>query len=172
MRFPASDVLSDMKRRHWLLTGLALFLLAGCVSARMSARPTSSLTHGRLALCGDKPNCVCSQDDRPAHFIEPLTFTNAPAEAWARLVSVVLTQPRTTPVLETPEYLRVEFRSRLFRFVDDVEFLLLPATRTIEVRSASRVGHSDLGANKARVERIRTAFAAAQTAGSGPATAR
>ena len=172
MRFPTADLLCDMKRRHWLLTGLALFLLAGCVSARMSPRPTSSLTQGRLAPCGDKPNCVCSQDDRPGHFIPALTFTNAPTEAWARLVSVVLAQPRTTPVLETPEYLRVESRSRLFRFVDDVEFLLQPATRTIEVRSASRVGHSDLGANKARVERIRTAFAAAQAAGTGPTNAR
>lgn len=161
-----------MKRRAWLPATLALFVLAGCVSARMSTRPDSHLVDGRLTPCGDKPNCVCSQDDRPEHFIEPLTFTNAPTEAWARLVSVVLAQPRTTPVLETPEYLRVEFRSRLFRFVDDVEFLLQPTNRTIQVRSASRVGHSDLGANRARVERIRTAFAASQAAGAGSATAR
>ncbi|MBN9691721.1 MAG: DUF1499 domain-containing protein [Verrucomicrobia bacterium] len=138
----------------------------------MSSQPASHLVDGRLAPCGEKPNCVCSQDDRPEHFIEPLTFTNAPSEAWARLVSVVLNQPRTTLVQETPEYLRVEFRSRLFRFVDDVEFLLQPTNRTIEVRSASRVGHSDLGVNRARVERIRTAFASAQSAEPRPTTAR
>ena len=160
MRFPTADLLCDMKRRHWLLLGLALFLLAGCVSARMSPRPTSSLTQGRLAPCGDKPNCVCSQDDRPEHFIPPLTFTNAPTEAWSRLVSVVLAQPRTTPVLETPEYLRVEFRSRLFRFVDDVEFRYDSTAGVIQVRSASRIGRSDLGVNRKRVDGLRAAFIA------------
>ena len=58
----------------------------------------------------------------------------------------------------TPTYLRAEFRSRLFRFVDDVELLVDPEAARIEIRSASRVGHSDLGVNRKRVEVIRAAF--------------
>ncbi len=59
---------------------------------------------------------------------------------------------------EEEAYWHVEFRSRVFRFVDDVEFLFGPAGRQIHVRSASRVGYSDFGANRRRIEEIRALF--------------
>ena len=66
--------------------------------------------------------------------------------------------PRTTLVTENQNYLHFECRSRLFRFVDDLEFLIDPDARVIQVRSASRVGYSDLGVNRARVNQVRVAF--------------
>jgi len=63
-----------------------------------------------------------------------------------------------TVVEDTGSYLHAEARSRVFRFVDDVEFVLDPGARVIQVRSASRVGYSDFGVNRRRVERLGKAF--------------
>ena len=54
-----------------------------------------------------------------------------------------------------PDYLYAEYSSALFGFVDDVEFYFPPETHIIHVRSASRLGHSDLGVNRKRIEAIR-----------------
>jgi uncharacterized protein (DUF1499 family) len=77
------------------------------------------------------------------------------------LLAVIRTIPRSTIVESTPTILRVELRTRIFRFVGDAQFVLDDATKTIHFRSSSRVGRSDLGVNRRRMEEIRTAFAAA-----------
>jgi len=61
-------------------------------------------------------------------------------------------------ITEEGSYLHAETRSFLFRFVDDVEFMMDTDSRVIHVRSASRTGYSDLGVNRRRVERLRRAF--------------
>ena len=66
--------------------------------------------------------------------------------------------PRTTIVEKSDTYIHVEARSRIFRFVDDVDFVLDVRESVIHVRSASRVGHGDLGVNRRRVEQIRSAL--------------
>jgi uncharacterized protein (DUF1499 family) len=76
-----------------------------------------------------------------------------------RLHDIVAALPRAQIIVSETDYLYVEFTSRVFRFVDDVEFLTDPTESVIHVRSASRVGHSDFGANRRRVEQIRTKFA-------------
>jgi uncharacterized protein (DUF1499 family) len=108
-----------------------------------------------LAPCPASPNCVSSQADDTQHYIEPLLIRGDPEGDWKRLQSVVNTLPRTTIVDQAPAYLHVEVRSLVFRFVDDVEFLLVPSEQLIHVRSASRTGYSDFGVNRRRVERIR-----------------
>ena len=113
---------------------------------------------GRLSPCPASPNCVCSQDDEVIHQIEPLRFVGAPREAWQRLATVLTQLPRTRIVTTDSTYLHVEFTTPLLRFVDDVEFLLDETAAVIHVRSASRVGHSDLGANRTRIESIRRLF--------------
>ena len=71
------------------------------------------------------------------------------------MVNVVDQLPRSTIVEATDRYLHVECKSRLFRFIDDLELLLDPVTRVIAIRSAARVGKSDLGVNRRRVETLR-----------------
>ncbi|HEX2483965.1 MAG TPA: DUF1499 domain-containing protein, partial [Myxococcota bacterium] len=78
-----------------------------------------------------------------------------PAVAWAGVREAVGGLPRTRIVDEAPGYLRAESRSRIFRFVDDLELELRSEARSVAVRSASRVGRSDFGVNRARVERLR-----------------
>lgn len=131
--------------------------------------PPASMTPARdpLPPCPPTPNCVCSEDPDPAHQIPPLAFTGPPEAAMERLRRVVLSFPGTTEVRGDPGHLRVICRTRLLRFVDDVEFRLDAEKSVIHVRSASRVGYSDLGTNRRRVERIRAAFNAAGPASGG-----
>ena len=110
----------------------------------------------RLAACPASPNCVCSHDQDNSHFVAPLPLLSSPEEEINQLVSIVQQLPRTQIVRQEANYLHVEFRSWLFRFVDDVEFLISEEEDVIHVRSASRVGHSDLGVNRKRIEQIRS----------------
>lgn len=75
-----------------------------------------------------------------------------------KLTAAIQSMPRRKIVIATENYLHVEFSSAIFRFVDDVEFFLDDATQTIHFRSASRLGYSDLGVNRKRMEEIRRRF--------------
>jgi uncharacterized protein (DUF1499 family) len=121
---------------------------------------TLGLRDGRLAPCPGSPNCVSSDATSARHHIAPYRLNAPPGDAWRALIEVVSEQPRATVLESTDAYLYAEFRSRFFGFVDDVEFYLRPEEQTIGVRSASRVGYSDLGANRKRVESIREALRA------------
>jgi uncharacterized protein (DUF1499 family) len=113
-----------------------------------------------LAACPSSPNCVASQAGDEGHRIAALTFSGDPDAAFARLRSVLGQRPDMTTVEERPGYLRVELRTLLF--TDDGEFLLDRAGGVIQVRSASRLGYSDLGKNRSRMEEIRRQFHAAE----------
>jgi uncharacterized protein (DUF1499 family) len=104
---------------------------------------------GRLAPCRTTPNCVCSQanPNDAEHYIAPIHGTFADAR------KAVRSMPRATIVTENETYLYAEYRSRLLRFVDDVELYF--DGRVIHVRSASRLGRRDFGVNRARVEALR-----------------
>lgn len=114
-----------------------------------------------LPGCPGSPNCVSSRPGEDAgHGLAPFLFSGDPATALERLTQVAVAEGGSL-VRANGGYVHLEFRSRVFRFVDDVEFLLSAESGRIEVRSASRSGHSDLGVNRRRVERLRTRFEAA-----------
>ena len=139
-----------------VITACALLLL-GIIWLNGRIRPDTGLQNGALKPCPDSPNCVCSQADDELHGIAPLSFAGDPTDALHKLRKVTLSLPRSRLVTSSSNYLHFEFRSSLLQFVDDVEFLLTPDSQ-IHVRSASRVGVSDLGVNRARIERIRRDF--------------
>ena len=113
---------------------------------------------GRLAPCPDAPNCVSSQADDAAHRMEPIPFDGNADAALARLKAVLTARPRTRIVEADGDYAHAECTSLLFRFVDDVECVVDREKGVINFRSASRVGHSDLGVNRQRMEEVRKAF--------------
>ena len=113
---------------------------------------------GKLAPCPDRPNCVSSQSNDKAHAVAPLTYKTTAADALADLKKIIAGGKHATIAEETPTYLHVEFTSAMFRFVDDVEFSVDEKAKVINVRSASRIGYSDLGVNRRRVEAIRKAW--------------
>jgi uncharacterized protein (DUF1499 family) len=125
---------------------MGLLTLIGCAGDRP---PTLGVQNNQLAGCPDSPNCVCSFETRDSHRIDPLRG-NLDA------VKIALAQmPSAEVIREEGDYLYAEFTSRLMGYVDDVEFLADPASGVVHVRSASRLGHSDLGVNAKRVEEIR-----------------
>lgn len=135
-------------------------LVAGCTGSR----PMNLGVHdGKLAPCPATPNCVSSQSADKEHAVEPLLFSGTAAEAMAKLKVVLSTMPRARVVTATETYLHAEFTSALFRFVDDVEFWFDESTGTIHLRSASRVGTSDLGVNRKRIEYLRIKLNALHT---------
>jgi uncharacterized protein (DUF1499 family) len=143
-----------------------LVVLGGVVALALlsafSRRPDGlGVKDGRLAPCPDTPNCVCSQAADDAHRMEPIPFDGDPDAARARLKAVLARMPRTVVVEDRGDYLRAEAVSLVFRFIDDVEFLIDRDAKVIHFRSASRGGRSDLGVNRRRMEAIRAAFAAA-----------
>lgn len=132
-------------------------------SGRRPAR--LGVAEGRLAPCPKgRPNCVCSQMPSGAlkygssAHIPPFSYAGLPGDAMTRLLAVLLGRPDCKVITQTPTYVHAEFSSRFFGFVDDAEFLLDDAAGVIHVRSASRLGYSDLGVNRARLEVLREAF--------------
>ncbi|MEI6756962.1 MAG: DUF1499 domain-containing protein [Chlorobium sp.] len=115
------------------------------------------LVNGKLRACPGSPNCVSSESSNPIDRIEPISFKGSQEEAWAALKEVV-TQNEGTVRGEEKEYLWSIFVVPVFGFIDDVEFRLSPNEGVIHVRSASRLGFSDLGVNRGRVEQLRAAF--------------
>ena len=135
-----------------------IVLMVGCSGSRPSQ---IGAVAGQLAACPDSPNCVSSQSTDPKHAIAPLRYEGPEEKAWKRLIEAVSGMKRSRIVVAGERYLRAEFTSALFGFVDDVEFLLDEGAGVIHVRSASRVGYSDLGVNRRRVEEVRTRFQSA-----------
>jgi len=113
-----------------------------------------------LAPCPASPNCVSSDASDADHRVEPFTLAVPAPEAWAVVREEVAKLPRTTVVESTSNYLHAESTSAVFRFVDDVELHLRVSDESIAVRSASRLGRSDLGVNRRRVERLHAALRA------------
>lgn len=155
-----------MKSNLWksILPRLAviLVLLAGVplMIGFLSRRPSNlGVKDGMLAPCPDSPNCVCTFDSDQQHGIAPIDFTGTTAEAMGRLKKALATYPRNQIITENKNYLHVEFTTLILRYVDDVEFLIDEVEHKIHFRSASRLGHSDLGLNRSRMEAIRKAFA-------------
>ncbi|MGA7578876.1 MAG: DUF1499 domain-containing protein [Desulfobaccales bacterium] len=118
------------------------------------------IVEGRLAPCPHKPNCVSSQAAArdQQHYIEGLTYSGEPGQARERLEGAIAGMKRAQVVVRAANYWRAEFRSALWRFVDDVEFLFDDNARRIDIRSAARVGYSDFGVNRRRMEEIRRRF--------------
>jgi uncharacterized protein (DUF1499 family) len=144
-----------------LTLGIAGWALTMAILSALARRPAGlGVRDGRLAACPGTPNCVCSQEADAGHAIEPFRFEGSPDEAWQRLGAIVADWPRTRVVTSSDTYLHAESKSLVFRFTDDVEFLLDRDARLIHVRSASRAGRSDLGVNRRRVESLRAAFTA------------
>ncbi len=134
----------------------ALFgsLFAGTMPADLGVRD------GRLKACPDSPNCVNSQATDAGHAIAPLAFKGDATAAMRALAKIVAAEPGATIIAERDDYLQATFATPTMGFVDDVEFFADAKRNLIDVRSASRLGHSDLGVNRKRIEDLRQALAA------------
>lgn len=137
------------------LISLVFFLSAFSCSSQ--APNTIGLKDGKLRPCPDTPNCVSSEHHDKKSYVQPLIFQGTPEIAWQALNTAVTDIGGKIEQNDYP-YLWATFQSRIFRFVDDLECRMDGANQAIHLRSASRVGYSDLGVNKRRVEKLRSRF--------------
>jgi uncharacterized protein (DUF1499 family) len=136
-----------------VLTGFVLMGIFACAGAHPN---NLGVKDGRLAPCRPSPNCVSSDAADAKHSVAGFQPALRMAEAWTQLREVVGTLPRTEIISETTDYLHVECRSAVFGFIDDLELHARPAQNLIAVRSAARLGYTDFGVNRRRVEDLRT----------------
>ncbi|KKL90105.1 hypothetical protein LCGC14_1908040 [marine sediment metagenome] len=113
---------------------------------------------GKLAPCPKSPNCVSTQVSDKKHIIKPLKYNSTLKEAKLNILDIIESLKRTRIINETEIYIHAEFRTRTFKFVDDVEFYFDDTEKIIHFRSASRVGWSDMGVNRKRMENIRKLY--------------
>ena len=119
-------------------------------------RPTQlGIEASRLPPCPSSPNCVSSDAADSSHSIAAFALAIPSREAWLAVRESVEGLPRTKIISETSDYLHAECTSAVFGFVDDLELHLRTAEAVIAVRSASRLGYSDLGVNRRRIEDLR-----------------
>ena len=134
-----------------------IFFFAGLLNLSEGAADVmvSDKEWERFKECPPTPNCVSSETQSKAKFIERFKTGDRPEESWDLLTRILEKTSNCRVISQDSSYIHAEFRTRLLRFVDDVEFRLESETSEIAVRSASRVGYSDLGTNRRRLERIR-----------------
>jgi uncharacterized protein (DUF1499 family) len=151
-----------------VVLGLGIALLLIGQLGFLKGKPPSrlGLTDGRLKPPSKTPNSVSSQADLyPDHVmlqyarIEPLRYSGDPVAARARVKAIVEDTPGSQVVKSEPLYLYATMRTRLMKYTDDIEFAIPdPAAGVIHVRSSSRLGAKDYGANRKRIEAIRARF--------------
>jgi uncharacterized protein (DUF1499 family) len=110
----------------------------------------------KLPPCLNTPNCVSSQATDKLHYIAPYKIAGDPKLAWAELRKLIVEHDRMTITHETEDTLHAEAISLVLHFVDDIDAILDAKAGLIHIRSASRVGHSDFGVNRKRMETFRT----------------
>lgn len=139
--------------------GLALHVVTATGDTVFSwKRPDDlGLKDGKLARCKRTPNCVSSQADAAdaEHYVAPIQFKGTALEAISAARKAVESMQRASVIRHESSYLYAEFRSKLMRYVDDVEFAFDEKAGELHVRSASRLGRRDFGVNRARIEALR-----------------
>ena len=129
----------------WFVSG---WFAVGCGGARPDHLGS---VDGRLVPCPDSPNCVSSFAFDEGHAVDPLPASpEDPIGTWA--VNIKAMGGEVTS--QNANYLHAEFTSRIFRFVDDLEILWDGQSDIVHVRSASRLGWSDMGVNRRRVREL------------------
>lgn len=135
--------------------GLVFFLATLSIVSRST--PSVGLVNGRLRPCSTRPNCVCSEYKDLQSYVKPLAFSGSADSSWERARRIIREMGGKI-VREDDCYLWATFSTRLFRFVDDLELRMDEKNEIIHVRSGSRVGYSDMGVNRKRIEDFRVRF--------------
>jgi uncharacterized protein (DUF1499 family) len=118
------------------------------------------LRNGRLSDCPTKDNCVSSQASTKRYKVKTIPSNGSLDGVMMELSSLIESMPGGKVIEIHDNYMRAEFTTRIFRFVDDLECFYDKENGVIHVRSASRIGYSDLNTNRNRVEELRKKFLA------------
>lgn len=141
---------------------LTLTVCLACLPMQSASQPADNepptMDSQQLPPCPDSPNCVSSQAEPGRHFVEPLVYSGTGELAFTKLKEVIAGLPGGHIIESTNSHLSAEFRTPWLKFTDDFEAILEQHGKTIQLRSASRIGYWDFGTNRKRVETIRAAL--------------
>jgi uncharacterized protein (DUF1499 family) len=116
------------------------------------------IVDGKLHPCPKSPNCVSTQAIDENQKIEPIKYSGSLEDAKGKILSIINSLKRSKIITNEENYIHIEFRTATFRFVDDVEFLFDDKDKIIHFRSRARMGYSDMGVNRKRMEKITKLF--------------
>jgi uncharacterized protein (DUF1499 family) len=145
------------------IAGLILLILPilffGFLGFKSQQGKAAGLVDGKLQACPNTPNCVCSETKiSDEHSIDPLMTNGISSSEALNKVNSIITKMGGAVTAQDGDYLAATFTSSLFKYVDDLEVRFDDETKTLHFRSASRVGKSDFGANRKRVDSIKAQF--------------
>lgn len=143
-------------KRKILVAVILIALLVAVISASKGGRDLKfGMAEGKFTPCPGTPNCVSSQAESKEQYIEPIFTGGADTEAVMEIVKIAVEKNSRAKVVEFDgAYLRAEFKSLIFRFIDDVEFYHEAEKGLLHFKSAARVGKSDMGVNRKRMEKL------------------
>jgi len=139
----------------YFLIFIVICIVAISIMSRI--QPHLGLTGGRLKGGNNKPNWVCSESVNrgdASHYVNPINYNQESKDAWDSVKRIIFLSGGKIVKEDDGKYLHATYVSQLLRFVDDLELRLDETNKVIQLRSSSRVGYSDLGVNRKRVEKI------------------
>jgi uncharacterized protein (DUF1499 family) len=143
----------------FLVIGVVLLFVLRWHIERVSPRPYNlGVVNGRLTPCPASPNCVSTYATDAVYGIEAMGYDGETAVAQEKIIALIQATPNSTLITNEPGYIYAKFRSPMMGFIDDVEVYFDEETGFIQFRSASRLGHGDMNANRNRMEKIRNAY--------------
>lgn len=145
---------------RWIFALIVVLVVGLCIYIVLSNRLPEGLgvTDGLLKSCPTSPNCVSTQaqPDDTTHYVEPIVYNGERKATQLKIESLMLTNGDARIVNSELGYVHFEVKSKLIGYIDDVEFYLPEVDSVVHFRSASRVGHSDLGVNRERFNQIKS----------------
>jgi uncharacterized protein (DUF1499 family) len=143
-----------------LFVVMRIYARSGSVQQSFPPGTIPGITNGKLAACKSSPNCISSQAEATdtMHYAEPIAVPDAVTNPKQRILDILTATPGAVIIEDKGNYVRAEFTTKIMRYIDDVEFVVDTSKRIIDFRSASRVGYSDMGLNRKRIEQIRASI--------------
>jgi uncharacterized protein (DUF1499 family) len=127
------------------------FTVSGCAT---SGRVRSGVSGGKLLDCPNAPKCVSTQSKDERHRMEPISFSGRVQDAQSTIISIIKGMKNSEIITVSEDYVYAQFRSSVFRFIDDVEFYFNAQKKLIHFRSSARFGYYDWKVNRKRMEYV------------------
>ena len=124
---------------------MKIFFLAILIFSNFLFPSSSFASHLEIKPCIELAHCVREE-----------LKVNDIKEPFEEIKTLIENTPRTKIVEINGDYLHAEVTSKWMKYVDDLEVSFLPETNILLIRSESRVGESDLGVNKKRVDLLKS----------------
>ncbi len=141
------------RRLATILITLALIFMASCSSSKSTV---PRINNGKFLPCPSSPNCVSSQAEDAKHKVDPIAFPIRKKTVIQGIIVKALNEIGRVEILtNTPEHIHAIFKTKIFKFKDDLDLYIDQTENLIHVRSASRTGYSDFNVNRKRVEQLR-----------------